>query len=418
MPMNRRLFLRSTAAATAWCFSPLAFGVHGSDELPLARKGKTLVLIYLRGGCDGLNLLVPFGDPDYRRLRPGIGIASPGRPNGAVDLDGTFGLHPRAAALESLFEAGTAACLPAVGSPLVTRSHFEDQDWSETLLPGGDVATEGILNRHLATTRGDGVVRALCLGDTLPRSLRGKERTYALAGLDDLTVAGSGGEAMLRALRRAYGTEGEEAEALTGRGGQATLEVLRELRAVADRPYEARAEYPAGGLGPRLREAARLIRADIGVEVIAMDYQGWDTHLDQGGAQGPFGDLVEGLAAPLDAFARDLDEKLEDVLVMTATEFGRTARQNGTGGTDHGWASCTLALGGPVRAARGARDGPVVGAWPGLERERLHEGRDLQHTTDVRDLWGEVLGAHLGCPALEEVLPGHALGPAGLLRRT
>ena len=417
MFLNRRLFLQASGSAAAGCLWPRALFAAPSDELPAARAGKVLVLVYLRGGADGLGLVVPFGDPGYAPLRRSTAIAAPGRGAGAaLDLDGTFGLHPRAAALAPRFADGSAACVHALGSPLVTRSHFEDQDWSETLLTSGDVSSEGFLNRHLATTRGDGVVRALSIGESLPRSLRGEARTYALAGLDDLVLEGGrGGEAMLEALRRAYGVDGEEAAQLTARGGQATLEVLRELRAVAQKPYEARAEYPAGGLGPRLREAARLIRADIGVELICLDYQGWDTHLDQGGAQGAFGNLVEGLAAPLAAFATDLGAKLDDVLVLTVTEFGRTARENGTGGTDHGWASCALALGGPVRAARGARDGPVLGRWPGLAHDELHEGRDLLHTTDVRDLWAEAIGGHLGNPALEAVLGGYEPQRVGLL---
>lgn len=257
-------------------------------------------------------------------------------------------------------------------------------------------------------------MRALALGDTLPRSLRGDVSALSLRGLDDLTFPGAGrgmGRTM-EALDRAYAESGATPAGLA-RGGRGSLEAMRRLQEVAGRPDTSKVAFPDTDLGRRAKEAARLIRADVGLEVIELDLGGWDTHQNQGGATGTYANNVRQLADALAALVRDLEEQLDDVLILTVTEFGRTARQNGTFGTDHGWASCSFAFGGPVRARRHGR--PTFGTWPGLAPEQRNQGRDLAHTVDFRDVYGEVAG-FLGSEDLERVLPGPQPTSLGWLR--
>jgi uncharacterized protein (DUF1501 family) len=416
-PLTRRTFLRAAGAA-GLSFSTLR-GVAFAEDPEDGPKRPTLVVVFLRGGVDGLNLVVPHGETEYYRLRPSLAIPRPGSRDGAaLDLDGFFGLHPAAASLAPLFQSGHAACVHAVGSPANTRSHFEEQDRWETAVDGNELETSGWLNRHLALSEGRGPVRALALGERLPRSLRGDVATLALRGLDDLVPRGSRGdlERTLDALSRAYGEGGAggDARSLLGRGGRASLEALAQLKDVAKNPAPSKVEYPNTDLGRRTRELARIVRADVGLEIVELDVGGWDTHENQGGSQGPYANNLRQVADALAALVKDLEDRLDDVMIVTVSEFGRTARQNGTFGTDHGWGSCVLAMGGPVKAAAGDRDGPVLGTWPGLEREQLEQGRDLAHTTDFRDVYAELLG-FLGQTKIGEVLPGHEVRGVGLV---
>jgi uncharacterized protein (DUF1501 family) len=416
MKCTRRQLLQGAGSWAALASTP--WGALAFEENPVtASRAPTLVLLFLRGGADGLNLLVPHGEPAYYELRPGIAIPRPGGENSAVDLDGFFGLHPAAAALAPLFAEGLAAAIPAIGHGRNTRSHFEEQDRLETAIDDNLVSTSGWLSRHLQTSQGRGPVRALALGESLPRSLRGEVNAISLRGLADLALPGStqGADLTLAALDRAYGGKSaSRVPASLGAGGQASLKALEELRVVASRADESTVEFPDSGLGRRAREAARLIRADLGLEVIELDLGGWDTHLNQGGARGTYADRVRELAEALHALVRDLESRMHEVCIVTLTEFGRTAAQNGTNGTDHGWASCALLLGGVVQASRARRAGPILGRWPGLEREVLNQGRDLAHSTDFRDLYAELLG-FLGNARVAEVLPGHEPTPIGLL---
>lgn len=454
MHLTRRFFLQSTGALAAYCgVTPLS-ALAAADPLKSARPvtaGKTLVVIFLRGGMDGLNMIVPHADPHYAKLRQSLRIDAPGKPGGCLDLDGRFGLHPRAAALMPLVDAGHFAAIHAVGYDDNTRSHFEEQDTWETGVIGNTLGSDGWLNRHLLTSAGRGPVRAVALSDTLPRILRGDAPAYAVRGISDLAMPGSrvDGAKMTAALEHAYGvnaaadgasvvTEADipelralmgDADDLVHQTGAITLEGVKLIQRVARQPYQPAAEYPEGSLGDRLKEAARLIKADIGVEVIEIDYGGWDTHQNQAQGSdalgGTFGNKVERLARATAAFARDLGDRLDDTLVLTLSDFGRTARENGTRGTDHGWANCMLAMGGavakapPDRAPRvdGSSTGrrAVMGDWPGLAEDQLHQKRDLQHTTDFRDVLSEVVRVHLGNPHLETVLPQHTFKPVGLV---
>lgn len=395
--------------------------VSASSVVPVT-KGKTLVAIFLRGGMDGLNFIVPYKDPGYYKLRKSIAIAEPGKENGLLDLDGFFGLHPRAAALEPWLKSGTATALHAVGYSLNTRSHFEEQDTWETGVIGNTISSDGWLNRHLLTSKGHGIVRAVALGDSLPRILRGEAPAFAMRGIEDMglpTKDPKEQSMMAAALEHAYctdpGKHREAARDLLQQTAKTTFAGLEELKKVGAQAYQPKVEYPKSGLGKRMMEAARLIKSDIGVEVIEVDYGGWDTHQGQGGVVGNFGNLVQELSEALAAFAADMEGQMDDVLVMTMSDFGRTAAENGTNGTDHGWANCMLAMGGPVRKAGGGQARPVLSQWPGLLPEQLHEKRDLLHTTDFRDVLGEVVSVHLGNEQLKKVLPSHEFKPVRLI---
>lgn len=419
MPLHtRRSFLR-TAASTLAAASLAPWDWLQGAEIGPVQRGRTLVVIFLRGGMDGLNFLVPYGDPAYSGLRKNIGIARPGQPGGAVDLDGFFGLHPKAAALAPLFRAGEAAALHAVGYDGNTRSHFEEQDTWETGQAGSTLRADGWLNRHLLTSTGHGPLRAVALGDSLPRILRGEATALAVHGLADLSapVERDKAQRVAAALEQAYCTApraaaGGARDALS-RSARTSLEGEAILRRVTAEAYKPAAEYPKTELARQLQDAARLIKAGLGLEVIEIDFGGWDTHQNQGGAEGAFGRLAENLSGSIAAFTRDLGDRMNDVLLLTLSDFGRTASENGTGGTDHGWGNCLLAVGaGLSRAHAGAR---ILGKWPGLGPEQLHQKRDLLHTTDFRDVLGEVVAGHLANPNLARVLPGHACRPVGLL---
>ncbi len=440
MKLTRRFFIQSTGALAVYCgVTPLdrllAASMDDPAKHPVA-KNKTLVVIFLRGGIDGLNWVVPYADPDYATLRPSLRVADPGQPGGALDLDGAFGLNPRCEALMPWFDRGMAVAAHAVGYSENSRSHFEEQDVWETGVAGNTIGYDGWLNRHLLTSEGHGPVRAVAFSDTLPRILRGDAPAYAISGLTSLGLPDSkhaDRAAVTAALEHAYqsdpspdGHAARDAIDLVATAGRDTLEGVRVIQKIAAQPYTPAAKYPdKSELGNRLQAAARLIKADLGLEVVQIDYGGWDTHNNQGnGSTGGFGNKLQGLAEPLAAFAEDLGERLTDTLVLTISDFGRTAKQNGTNGTDHGWANAMLALGGPVHAAAQADPAKLTGlkerrkvltTWPGLAEDRLYQKRDLLHTTDFRDVLAEVVTTHLGNDNLPTVLPDHDFQPVGLI---
>jgi uncharacterized protein (DUF1501 family) len=428
MHITRRYFLKSTGALAVYCgINPLRtladVGLTPNDVKPVT-KGKTFLAIFLRGGMDGLNFIVPFKDPGYQALRRSIALSAPGSDNGVIDLDGFFGLNPRAVALAPLFKNGTAMALHAVGYDLNTRSHFEEQDTWETGVTGNTVNSDGWLNRHLLTSQGHGPVRAISIGNVLPRILRGEAPAFALHGISDLSLPSQDNiddTQITAALEHAYCTPPREnqsaAQDLLSQTAQTTLDGVKLIKSKMAAMTNSTTDYPKTEFGRKLREVAQLIKADIGLEVAEIDYDGWDTHQNQGGVTGQYGNLVQGFAEGLAAFAKDLGDRLNDVLVLTMSDFGRTAAENGTGGTDHGWANCMLAMGGNLATtSAGGIVKPVLSTWPGLDKNQLHQGRDLLHTTDFRDVLGEVVSVHLGNSQIKTVLPSHDFKPVGLLK--
>jgi uncharacterized protein (DUF1501 family) len=419
---TRRTFLRTTGSfALLSGISPLPIFAGNAPEIRPTRKGKTLVAVFLRGGIDGLNLVVPHGDADYYKHRSSLAILRPsgGNRDSCRDLDGFFGLHPAAESLIPLFKNGTARALQAVGYAQNTRSHFEEQDTWETGLVGNTLSADGWLNRHLASSTGHGAIRAVAIGNNLPRILRGKAPAYAIRGVADLAMPQMAGDAatLRAALETAYCTKPDAAHQplaeLLSQTASATLEGTRQLEALAKEKYEPAngANYASTGIGSQFREAARLIKAGLGTEVIQIDYGGWDTHNNQGATNGGYATRLRDLAQAMNAFHADLGDRMSDVLVLTLSDFGRTVRQNGTFGTDHGWANCMIAIGGSLAKS----EKPVLGEWPTLHPDNLHQNRDLKHTTDFRDVLSEVVTNHLGNSNQSHIIPGHTAAKVGLV---
>lgn len=363
-------------------------------------KGKVLVVIFQRGGADGLNILVPHGEPDYYTSRPSIAIPKPqkGNEETAIDLDGFFGLHPSLAPFEKLYRDGRLAVVAAAGSPHNTRSHFDAQDFMETATPGIKSTTEGWLNRHLQTHRGgSSPFRAVAFSQSLPLSLAGRAPVLAMSSLEEFQRRAQ----MVRRLGfpSIYEVAANDPIAAAGRE---LFEAVDFLKRADLEQYRPEADYPRSRFGESLKEIARLIKAGVGLEVAFAEVGGWDTHVLQGGARGQLAARLREFGAAIAAFCLDLGDKLDDVVLLTMTEFGRTVRENGNAGTDHGHASLMFLAG----AVRGGR---IYGRWPGLKREQLFEERDLDLSVDFRDVFAEVLARHLGNKDLAPVFPGYRI---------
>ncbi len=405
---ERRFFLRSSALAA------VSFGVAPRALLRAAyagenTKGKVLIVLFQRGACDALNTVIPFGDEHYQRYRPSIAIEAPGAGRGrALDLDGRFAFHPALEALLPLYRAGSLAVVHAVGSPHGTRSHFDAQDFMETGTPGVKSTRDGWMNRYLSTAPDEtgSPLRAVAMAPQLPVVLSGPERALAMRSIDDFGLRGRRGSNAESSFEALYSKTSDSA---LSAASSTTFEAIDLLRKLPPTPPVSAARYPGQRQNRALRDVARLIKANVGLEIGFVPFGSWDHHAAEGGAQGALANQLRGLGGTLAAFAHDLGDRMENVVVLTMTEFGRTARENGNRGTDHGHGSVSLVMGGGVRGGR------VYGRWPGIEPEQLYQGRDLAITTDFRDLVGEVLVSHSGASDLDSVFPGHARArPLGL----
>lgn len=409
--MERRTFVKSGALALVTLgLSPsflrrMAFGM----ELRNTPKGKTLVCLFQRGAADGLNIVVPHGEAAYYALRPTIAIPRPGTPKGAIDLDGFFGLHPSLAPLKPLWDQKLLAPIQAVGSPSSTRSHFDAQDYMETGTPDVKGTADGWLNRLLAvegtceqhasaSCQPTSPFRAVALTPQTPRILEGHVETIAMNSLNEFSVRATGTD--VQRLEALYRTG--SADLVHGTGTE-MFDAVKMLRAANPQQYAPAngAQYPKTQFGQRLKQIAQLIKANVGVEVAFADVGGWDTHVNQGAATGQLASRLDDFATTLAAFVQDLSDKMNDVLVLTMSEFGRTAQENGTRGTDHGHATSFFVLGG------GVNGGKVHGKWPGLAPDQLNEGRDLKLTTDFRTVFNEVATRHLGATKANTIFPGY-----------
>lgn len=408
--MQRRAFVRDGALALVTLgLSPsfLRRTAFGAGLPSAATNGKTLICLFQRGAADALNVVVPHGDPAYYALRPNIGIPRPGRAKvGALDLDGFFGLHPALAPLEPLWKRGMLAPIHAVGSPSATRSHFDAQDYMETGTPDVKGTSSGWLNRYLAArgtcaeceTRRPSPFRAVAMTQQTPRILEGPEPAVAMNSLDEFQIRATGGQ--VQRLEALYRTGSAD---LVHGAGTEMFEAIRMLRAANPRRYAPAngAVYPRSQFGQRLLQIAQLIKAGVGLEVAFADVGGWDTHVNQGGTQGQLANRLDDFARAIAALVTDLGDRMGDTVIMTMSEFGRMARENGNGGTDHGHAGAMFVIGGAVKGGR------VLGRWPGLAREQLFEERDLALTTDFRAVFAEVASTQLGARKLEVLFPGY-----------
>ena len=401
MNVSRRAFLKGGGVAMIGMSTLPAFLMRAVAAAPAAGR-KKLVVVFQRGAADGLNIVVPFAEPNYYSVRPSIAIPSPrrGGEGAALDLDGFFGLHPSLAPLHALFQKQQLAIVHAVGSPDSTRSHFDAQDYMESGTPGVKSTDDGWLNRTLQETPlpEASPFRAVAMGANLPRTLRGSAPAVALADVRQFRVIAQS-PAVEGGFEALYAQTVDQALRGTGAETFEAIDMLRKADPSRFQP-ENGAQYPRSRVGQTLQQVAQLHKADIGLEVTFVDIGGWDHHVNEGGAQGQLANLLRELGQSLAAFSQDMGDRMDDTVVVTMSEFGRTARENGNRGTDHGHANCMFVMGGPVKG------GKVYGKWPGLSAEQLYEGRDLALTTDFRSVLGEIISRHSGTQRLDAVFPG------------
>ena len=412
MRMTRRVFLKGSGIAMLGATALPTFLRRAVAATPSPNK-KILIVLFQRGAVDGLNVVVPFGERNYYQMRPSIAIPEPkrGTQDAAIDLDGFFGFHPSLAPLEPMYRQGHLAVIHAAGSPDPSRSHFDAQDFMESGTPGVKATDDGWLNRALQVqppleVQAEGKsspFRAVALGPYLPRTLRGSAPALALPDLKQFRLFGpqqlveGGFEAM-------YAQTVDQA--LHG-VGQETFEAVDTLKKIDPDKYQPEngADYPRSRFGQSLQEIAQLIKADIGVEVAFVDSGGWDHHVNEGGVQGQLANLLRDLGQGLAALYKDLGSRMDNIVFVSMSEFGRTAHENGNRGTDHGHANYMFVMGGPVKG------GKVYTRWPGLNPGQLYEGRDLAVTTDYRSVLAEVLSRHLGTKDLAAIFPAFDADP-------
>ena len=398
---SRRWFIKSSAVAmfgTGCAPAWLSRAVYAKDAQ--AGRKKVLIAIFQRGAVDGLNVVVPHAEPAYYASRPSIAIPRPAaREQSAIDLDGFFALHPSLAAMKPLWDRRELAIVHAVGSPDPTRSHFDAQDYMESGTPGLKVTHDGWLNRAMRAEEHPSPLRAVSMGPELPRALRGRNEALAVNSIGDFQIKDPKLEAAFESI---YGSTGD---AILNGTARETFDAVKIMQSIQKQPYTPAngARYPNGRLGQSLEQIARIIKADVGLEVAFTDVGGWDTHVNEVGAEphlGQLSNLLREFGDSLAAFAQDMGDGMADVTLVTMSEFGRTVRENGNRGTDHGHANVMFVLGGNVRG------GQVYGKWPGLEREQLYEGRDLNVTTDFRTVLAELVASQLGNRNIRSVFPG------------
>jgi len=402
--LPRRLFLQRAGLGLLALGLPPSFLARAAAAE--GKKNKVLVVVFQRGGMDGLNAVIPFKDRAYYALRPTIAVAEPGSgAERAIDLDGFYGFHPALAPLKPLFAKGRLAVVHATGSPDNSRSHFDAQDYMELGTPGAKSAPDGWLNRLLQDGRDGGPIRAAALTVRTPRILSGDAPALTLTSIEAFRLRDP---LLAPALEKSYANVSDP---MLRKSAAGLFEAMRVLRTAApSAPAASGAVYPSGRFGASMKEIARLIKLRVGLEIAFAPIEGWDTHVSEGGAAGQLAERLKELAEGLAAFERDLGDYMEDVVLLTLSEFGRTARENGNRGTDHGHANVMFVMGGKVKGGR------VYGRWPGLDPDALYEGRDLALTTDFRAVCGEVLARHLGKNDLSQIFPAYqAPVPLGIV---
>jgi uncharacterized protein (DUF1501 family) len=407
MTISRRYFVKSGGLALVGFSTVPSFLVRTALAQTNPRRGTdrpVIIAIFQRGAADGISMVVPFGDKHYAGLRPQIAIPEPSRGSGehTIDLDGFFGLHPSLDALKPIYDEGHLAIVHAVGSPDNTRSHFDAQDYMEAGAPGNKSISDGWLNRYLQVKPLNDATpfRAVAINATLPRSLAGAASAVAMQRVSDFGIRG--------------GRATPQVEELFADLYKDTFDAVKMLRASTSTPYAPAAgvQYPSSPFGQALLQVAQLVKSDVGLEVAFTDVGGWDTHANQGASRGQLANRLKEFGDGLAALYRDLGDRMRNIVIVTMTEFGRAIRQNGSGGTDHGHASCLFVAGGPVEG------GKVYGRWPGLAPDQLYEGRDLALTTDFRTVFSDLLVNHMSARDISRVFPNFASrAPLNILRK-
>lgn len=413
MAVTRRGFMKGGALALVGTSAIPSFLTRSvlAEATTAAANHKKLVVLFQRGAADGLNIVVPYREKNYYAMRPTIAI----KPNEVLDLDGQFGLHPSLAAFKPLYDQGHLAIVHACGSPDTTRSHFDAQDYMESGTPGLKSTQDGWLNRALQAERLDpklaSAFRAVALGTQVPRTLQGSLPAIAINNVRDFSVGGRAANpnaGVSSAFQQMYA---QSADTMLHGTGQETFEAVRMLKSADPAHYQPAdgVVYPNTSFGNSLKQIAQLLKANLGVEAAFADIGDWDTHQAQGGINGRLANRLKEFSETIAAFWKDMGQGAENITLVSMSEFGRTAHQNGTGGTDHGHGNVMFVLGGTVRG------GKIYGKWPGLEKEQLNEGRDLAVTTDFRQVLGEAAYRTLGAQNLDLVFPSAKLTKNGFL---
>jgi len=396
--ITRRIFLRNSALTIVGTAAVPAFLRRAAaGAMSPGSRTKRLVVIFQRGAADGLNIVVPHGEQAYYAMRPSINIPR----TSVLDLDGFFGLHPSMLAFQPIWKQKHLAIVHAAGSPDPTRSHFDAQDFMESGTPGLKATEDGWLNRTLhSLPSSDAAFRAVAMGPALPRILSGSEPAVAINNLNDFGIGG--GNAKPSPVQNSFeAMYAGSVDAVLHGSAQETFAAVKMLKSANPAQYtpSAGANYPRGRFGDSLKQLAQLIKANLGVQVAFADIGGWDHHVNEGSTEGQIANVLRDFSQSLAALWADLGDLAEDTVIVTMSEFGRTVRENGNRGTDHGHANVMFILGGPVRGGR------VYGGWPGLDPSQLYEGRDLALTTDFRRVLGEAVYRHLGNRELNGVFP-------------
>jgi uncharacterized protein (DUF1501 family) len=385
----------------------LAEAVAATNAPALFKKKKIMVCIFQRGAMDGLMAVSPFTDEHLKAARPSLFLsaAQGGKSKALLDLDGKFGLHPAMSAFEPMFREKRMAIVHGIGSPNTTRSHFDAQDFMESGTPFHKGTESGWLNRavgllgHEPATPFQGV----SFTSSLPRSFYGQNPAVAITNLADFNIQLKGNQIganlAAKSCEDLYDQTSSDLLKSTGKESFDAIKMLQKANVDQYSP-EFSAVYPNTSLGRNLKQIAQLIKMDMGLEIAFAESGGWDTHFNQGTDTGIFARNVNDLSSSIMAFWTDLSRYQDDVLVMTMTEFGRTVAQNGTGGTDHGRASCNFILGNQVNG------GLVHGIVNPLAKENLEDGRDLAVTTDFRAVFSEVAQQHMGIKSSSVLFPG------------
>lgn len=410
--ISRRVFLKDGAfALVSLGFAP-AFLARAAFAAGAPGRSKRLIAVFQRGAVDGLSVVVPFGENEYYSARPTLAISRPGSgEHAAIDLDGFFGFNPRLGPLKRLWDARQLAVIHACGSPDATRSHFDAQDYMESATPGVKSTSDGWLNRYLETrpAAADTPFRAVSLTTGLPRALQGHAPALAVNQIGRFGIhAGQSSAFVGSSFESQYAAAVDRV--LNG-AGKAAFDAIRMLRTADPAKYrpQSGADYPQTLFGQALKQIAQLVRADLGLEVAFAEVGGWDTHVNQGAAQGQLANRLDDFGRGIAALVIDLGDLMEDTVVLTMSEFGRAVTENGNRGTDHGHGNAMMVIGGGVRGGR------VYGRWPGLAVGQRYDGRDLAVTTDFRDVFGEIVVRHLGVSDARPIFPGYTLTPSRFL---
>src|SRR5258706_5071492 len=406
---SRRVFLKNGAfALVSLGFAP-SFLARTAFAAGSGRRAKRLIAIFQRGAVDGLSVVVPYGEADYYRARPSIAIARPGSgaPETALDLDGFFGFNPRMSSLKPIWDRRELAIVHACGSPDSTRSHFDAQDYMESGTPGVKSTPDGWLNRYLQAARVEeqSSFRAVALTQQLPRALQGHAPALAMNQIAQFGIRGGGNDIVSTSFEAQYAAAADSV--LNGVGREA-FDAMKLLKTADPTQYppEHGAEYPPSAFGQALMQIPQLTKADLGLEVAFADLGGWDTHVNQGSAQGQLATRLDDFSRSIAALVTDLGARMADTVVLTMSEFGRAVAENGNRGTDHGHGNAMMVIGGGVGGGR------VYGKWPGLAADRRYDRRDLAVTTDFRDVFGEIVVRHMGVADARPVFPGFAISPS------